>query len=151
MMVDEGVAIPDMSVEQTDWSAMNESVKQELIELTQQLLDGIANGDWEIYERLCDPSLTAFEAETRGQLVEGLPFHKYFFDLGRPETPRKTTICAPHVRLLGNDAAVVSYVRLVQRINRDGVPEIQRFEETRVWQRQDSQWIHVHFHRSMAS
>ncbi len=130
---------------------MSESVKQELLDLTQQLLDGIAVGDWVLYERLCDSSLTAFEAETRGQLVEGLSFHKYFFDLGRRETPHQTTICAPHVRLMGNDAAVVSYIRLGQRINRDGVPEIQRFEETRVWQRQDGRWLHVHFHRSITA
>ena len=128
---------------------MHASVEQELIDLTQQLLDGIANGDWELYERLCDPSLTAYEAESRGQLVEGLPFHKYFFDLERPATPCHTTICSPHVRLLGQDAAVVSYVRLVQQLDRSGVPGTQRFEETRIWQRQHCQWRHVHFHRSI--
>jgi calcium/calmodulin-dependent protein kinase (CaM kinase) II len=127
---------------------MYTSVEQELIDLTQQLLDGIANGDWELYEHLCDAGLTAFEGESRGHLVAGLPFHKYYFDLERPATPSHTTICAPHVRLLGQDAAVVSYIRLVQQIGRDGVPETQRCEETRIWQRQHGQWRHVHFHRS---
>ena len=127
------------------------STEQELIELTQQLLESIASGDWETYERLCDPSISAFEPEARGQLVEGLPFHKYFFDLGRPERPRNTTMCAPHVRLLGSDSAIVSYVRLHQTLDNDGAPVVQRYEETRVWQQQGGEWKHVHFHRSVSS
>jgi calcium/calmodulin-dependent protein kinase (CaM kinase) II len=30
--------------------------------------------------RLCDPHLTAFEPEALGNLVEGLEFHKFYFD-----------------------------------------------------------------------
>lgn len=63
------------------------TIEQQLVDLTQQLLESIAGGDWETYARLCDPSLSAFEPESSGQLVEGLLFHKYFFDLGRSETP----------------------------------------------------------------
>ena len=130
---------------------MDPTLQQQLIALTQRLLESIAQGDWPTYEQLCDPSLTAFEPEARGQLVEGLPFHKFFFDLGRRETPRNTTICSPHVRMLGAHAAIVSYVRLHQSLNSQGVPETQKFEETRVWQRHDGQWKHVHFHRSVSS
>jgi len=54
------------------------------------------------------------------------------------------------VRLLGNEAAIVSYVRLIQTVDGDGVPNVQRYEETRVWQRQDGEWKHVHFHRSIS-
>ena len=54
----------------------------------------------------------------------------------------------PHVRLLGPDAAVLSYVRLVQKLDAAGQPVIARSEETRVWQRIDGAWQHVHFHRS---
>jgi calcium/calmodulin-dependent protein kinase (CaM kinase) II len=57
---------------------VNMTIEQQLVELTQQLLESIAGGDWETYAQLCDPSLSAFEPESRGQLVEGLPFHKYF-------------------------------------------------------------------------
>lgn len=32
------------------------------------------------YRRLCDPHLTAFEPEAIGNLVEGLEFHKFYFD-----------------------------------------------------------------------
>jgi calcium/calmodulin-dependent protein kinase (CaM kinase) II len=130
---------------------MSEATRQQLIELTQQLLDSIASGDWTTYERLCDPTLTAFEPEACGQLVTGLLFHKFFFDRRERPTPHHTTMCAPHVRLLGADTAIVSYVRLHQGLNSDGRPATQRFEETRVWQRQDGQWKHVHFHRSTGS
>lgn len=130
---------------------MSDTTDKELIALTQQLLESIANGDWETYARLCDPSLSAFEPEARGQLVEGMAFHKYFFDLGRPKTPQHTTMCAPHVRRLGHDVAIVSYVRLHQKLDSDGAPVIRRHEETRVWQQQQGEWKHVHFHRSVTT
>ncbi len=135
---------------------MSDTIEQQLIALTQQLLESIADGDWETYARLCDASLSAFEPEARGQLVEGMAFHKYlfhkyFFDLGRPKTPQNTTMCAPHVRMLGHDVAIVSYVRLHQKLDSSGAPVIRRHEETWVWQQQQGEWKHVHFHRSVTT
>ena len=130
---------------------MLEATTQELLELTQELLDAIANGDWDVYRRLCDATLSAFEPEARGNLVEGLDFHRFYFELQTPEEPVQTTIVAPHVRLLGNDVAVVSYNRLVQTTSESGKPATLCFEETRVWQRQPQEWRHVHFHRSIGS
>jgi dihydrofolate reductase len=127
---------------------MSKDVKQELLDLTERLLASISQGNWDDYQLLCDPSITAFEPEARGQQVEGMAFHKYYFDLGGARTPKHVTICAPHVRLLGPDAAVVSYVRLVQYLDASGATQTSRSEETRVWQRLDGGWQHVHFHRS---
>jgi calcium/calmodulin-dependent protein kinase (CaM kinase) II len=121
--------------------------EQELLELNQRLLESIAHGDWATYQELCDPSLTAFEPEGKGQLIEGIPFHHFYFQLGGFQGPRQTTMCAPRVRLMG-DVAVVAYVRLNQRLGGDGTPVTAAFEETRVWQRQNGRWRHVHFHRS---
>jgi ketosteroid isomerase-like protein len=126
---------------------MSEPVVEELLRLNQRLLESIAAGDWAVYEELCDPSLTAFEPEAAGHLVEGLAFHRFYFDLGGARGPHHTTMCAPHVRVLG-DVAVVAYVRLNQRIGPDRSPVTVAFEETRVWQRQGGRWRHVHFHRS---
>src|SRR5262245_2363651 len=122
-------------------------METELIELTQKLLDAITTGDWATYQELCDPSLTAFEPESRGQLVAGLPFHKFYFDLGGFGGRRQTTLIAPNVRIMG-DVAIVAYVHLTQRTNPDGTPATQAFEETRVWQKRNGRWRHVHFHRS---
>ena len=123
---------------------------RQLLDLNERLLRSIAEGDWETYAELCDPTLTAFEPEARGQLAEGMKFHKFYFDLGGAAGPHNTTICAPHVRLLG-DAAVVCFVRLVQRLDSDGHPVSSRSEETRVWHRKHGVWRHVHFHRSMST
>jgi calcium/calmodulin-dependent protein kinase (CaM kinase) II len=122
----------------------------EVLALTRRLLDAIAAGDWPTYEELCAPDLTAFEPEACGQLVEGLAFHRFYFDLPARPAHRQTTLAAPRVRVLG-DVAVVTYVRLNQRAGPDGVPHEAAFAETRVWQRQDGRWRHVHFHRSVVS
>ena len=55
-------------------------------------------------------------------------------------------MASPHMRIMG-DVAVVSYVRLNQRVN-GGVPSMRAVAETRVWQKQGEHWKHVHFHRS---
>jgi calcium/calmodulin-dependent protein kinase (CaM kinase) II len=120
----------------------------ELLALSTKLLDSIAAADWDTYQTLCDSSITAFEAEARGHLVEGMPFHKFYFDLGKAKTPKLNTLSSPHVRLLGADAAVVSYVRLIQCLDGQGAVQTLKCEETRVWQRINGQWKHVHFHRS---
>lgn len=119
----------------------------ELLALTQRLLDCIQAADWETYEQLCDPTLTAFEPEAAGQLIGGLPFHKYYFDLGPSKAPRQTSICGPHVRVMG-DVAIVSYVRLTQKLDEAGRPVTASTMETRVWQKVSGTWKHVHFHRS---
>jgi calcium/calmodulin-dependent protein kinase (CaM kinase) II len=122
----------------------------ELLMLTQRLLESIATGDWATYQDLCDPGLTAIEPEAHGQLVEGMAFHRFYFDLGGVRGRHHTTMAAPHVRVMG-DVAVVAYVRLVQRVGPDGLPVTAAGAETRVWQRRDGRWRHVHFHRSTLS
>ena len=125
----------------------DQATVKHILDLNQRLLASIADGDWNTYAELCDPTLTAFEPEARGQLVEGMEFHHFYFGLGVIAGPHNTTICSPHVRLLG-DVAVVCYVQLVQRLDESGKPITVRSEETRVWQRQGTAWRHVHFHRS---
>ena len=129
---------------------MRDAVTQELLQLNQRLLDSIARADWTVYEELCDPSLSAFEPESRGQLVEGLPFHRFYFNLGGVKGEHNTTMASPHVRVMG-DVAVVAYVRLNQRVDGQGAPVVAAVAETRVWQRQGGRWRHVHFHRSPVS
>lgn len=120
-----------------------------LLELNQRLLESIVKGDWDSYQQLCDPAITCFEAEARGQLVEGLAFHRFYFALpGAGKGVKHVSMTAPHVRMLGDDAAVVSYIRLTQSLDAAGAPQTSRFEETRVWQRIAGHWKHVHFHRS---
>src|SRR5450631_4352735 len=99
---------------------MSESEK-ELVALTQRLLDCISSGDWVTYADLCDPSLTAIEPEAPGQVVVGLDFHKFYFDIGGVRGRHRTTMTDVSVRLMG-DGAVITYARLVQRLDADGKP-----------------------------
>ncbi len=50
--------------------------------MTEQLLEAINTGDFETYSKLCDPQITAFEPAALGNLVEGVDFHKFYFDNG---------------------------------------------------------------------
>ncbi len=127
-------------------------MKEKIIELTQKLLTSISQGDWETYVGLCDSSLTCFEPEARGHLVEGMDFHRFYFDqssgeVGQPS--QNTTISSPHVRMMGVNAAVISYVRLIQKFAPHSGHQTTQFEETRVWELQGDGWKHVHLHRSV--
>jgi calcium/calmodulin-dependent protein kinase (CaM kinase) II len=127
----------------------NGKTEAELVALTQRLLDAIAAGDYATYTELCDPSLTCFEPEALGGLVHGLEFHKFYFDLKRSGRTSNTTIVSAHVKLLGDNAAVVAYTRLVQSVSAEtGAPQTVASEETRVWEKKSGQWVNVHFHRS---
>src|SRR5438874_1220192 len=103
---------------------------EELLQLNQRLLDSIAAADWTTYESLCHGQLTCFEPETGGHFVVGLPFHKFYFDLGAGSQPRTTTMASPHVQMLGADAAIVCYTRLVQRVDPSDGPVTARSMET---------------------
>ncbi|XP_067010995.1 calcium/calmodulin-dependent protein kinase type II alpha chain isoform X3 [Anabrus simplex] len=127
--------------------------KQEIIKMTEQLIESINTGDFDAYTKLCDPHLTAFEPEALGNLVEGLDFHKFYFDnvLGKNCKAINTTILNPHVHLLGDDAACIAYVRLTQFMDKQGQAHTQQSEETRVWHKRENKWQNVHFHRSGVS
>ncbi|XP_041737821.1 calcium/calmodulin-dependent protein kinase type II subunit gamma isoform X7 [Coregonus clupeaformis] len=128
------------------------SRKQEIIKITEQLIEAINNGDFEAYTRICDPGLTSFEPEALGNLVEGMDFHKFYFEnlLSKNSKPVHTTILNPHVHLIGEDAACIAYIRLTQYIDSQGRPRSCQSEETRVWHRRDAKWLNVHFHCSGA-
>lgn len=74
--------------------------------------------------------MTAFEPESVGNLVAGMDFHRFYFEnLGGPslvnnaknnisKSSINTTILNPHVHVLGDEASVIAYIRLVQFIDK---------------------------------
>uniref|UniRef100_A0A8C9TS90 calcium/calmodulin-dependent protein kinase n=1 Tax=Scleropages formosus TaxID=113540 RepID=A0A8C9TS90_SCLFO len=124
--------------------------KQEIIKVTEQLIEAISNGDFESYAKMCDPSVTAFEPEALGNLVEGLDFHRFYFEnlWSKNSKPVHTTILNPHIHLIGEEAACIAYIRITQYIDTNGMPRTAQSEETRIWHRRDGKWQIVHFHRS---
>ncbi|XP_058491669.1 calcium/calmodulin-dependent protein kinase (CaM kinase) II beta 1 isoform X29 [Solea solea] len=150
--------IPSPALESSDSSnttVEDEDVKarkQEIIKITEQLIEAINNGDFEAYAKICDPGLTSFEPEALGNLVEGMDFHRFYFEnlLAKNNKPIHTTILNPHVHLIGEDAACIAYIRLTQFVDGQGRPRSSQSEETRVWHRRDSKWQNIHFHCSGA-
>uniref|UniRef100_A0A3B5QIB6 calcium/calmodulin-dependent protein kinase n=1 Tax=Xiphophorus maculatus TaxID=8083 RepID=A0A3B5QIB6_XIPMA len=125
--------------------------KQEIIKVTEQLIEAINNGDFEAYTKICDPGLTSFEPEALGNLVEGTEFHRFYFEnaLSKGKLPIHTILLNPHVHLIGDEAACIAYIRLTQYIDSNGMPRTMQSEETRIWHRRDSKWQNIHFHRSV--
>ncbi|XP_074855877.1 calcium/calmodulin-dependent protein kinase type II subunit gamma isoform X5 [Carettochelys insculpta] len=143
------------SMESCNTTAEDEDLKvrkQEIIKITEQLIEAINNGDFEAYTKICDPGLTSFEPEALGNLVEGMDFHKFYFEnlLSKNSKPIHTTILNPHVHVIGDDAACIAYIRLTQYIDGQGRPRTTQSEETRVWHRRDGKWLNVHYHCSGA-
>ncbi|XP_061199861.1 calcium/calmodulin-dependent protein kinase type II subunit delta isoform X13 [Neopsephotus bourkii] len=141
------------STESSNTTIEDEDVKarkQEIIKVTEQLIEAINNGDFEAYTKICDPGLTSFEPEALGNLVEGMDFHRFYFEnaLSKSTKPIHTIILNPHVHLVGDDAACIAYIRLTQYMDGSGMPKTMQSEETRVWHRRDGKWQNVHFHRS---
>nr|KAF6417979.1 calcium/calmodulin dependent protein kinase II beta [Rousettus aegyptiacus] len=100
--------------------------KQDIIKITEQLIEAVNNGDFEAY---------AFYFENL---------------LAKNSKPIHTTILNPHVHVIGEDAACIAYIRLTQYIDGQGRPRTSQSEETRVWHRRDGKWQNVHFHCSGA-
>ncbi|TRY88959.1 hypothetical protein DNTS_013331 [Danionella cerebrum] len=89
---------------------INKARKQEIIKVTEQLIESINNGDFEAYaERSEKPSLS------------------------KGNKPVHTILLNPHVHLIGEDAACIAYIRLTQYMDASGMPRTMQSEETRVW------------------
>merc|ERR1719412_2526506 len=84
--------------------------KTDIIRVTELILDAINSGDFETYTKLCDTNITAFEPEALGNLVEGIEFHRFYFDnfhslqAIKQSKTTNVTILNPVVHLLGDDA-----------------------------------------------
>ncbi|XP_028397188.1 calcium/calmodulin-dependent protein kinase type II subunit delta-like isoform X2 [Dendronephthya gigantea] len=136
-----------------DGDASKRDIEQDIIKLTQKMLTSITTGDFEAYSKLCDFSMTCFEPETKGNLVQGLEFHKFYMEnvFSKRTTPINTTLLTPFVHVLSEDSAAICYVRLTQYLDSSGMPFTLQSEETRVWQKKSGHWLCVHFHRSSQS
>ena len=136
------VPLPSMAFTERD---------REILAINQSMLESVAGGNWENYAQACSDDVSCFEAESEGHLVEGLPFHRYYFELpsdgSTPPSPVTVTMASPHLRWLHDDAVVLSYTRLTQKLQ-NGEPVTARCCETRIWQRLNNQWKQVHVHRS---
>lgn len=151
LLVDIRIVCPIKTCAQLSTNSQCSARRQEIIKMTEQLIESITTGDFDAYTKICDPHLTAFEPEALGNLVEGMDFHKFYFDnavLGKNCKAVNTTILNPHVHLLGEDAACIAYVRLTQYMDKQGVAHTHQSEESRVWHKRDNKWQNVHFHRS---
>ena len=129
-------------------------VHQEIVDVTCELMTSIYEGDYGTYVRLCDDNMTCFEPETSGNLISGMPFHKYYFDnllgdLNGRFGPLHTTIVNPHVVMLSEGSAYICYNFLIQMLQGSQWVTVQR-TETRIWKHEDGVgWRSLHFHKSI--
>ncbi|NWY98290.1 KCC2D kinase, partial [Loxia curvirostra] len=134
--------------------------KQEIIKVTEQLIEAINNGDFEAYTKICDPGLTSFEPEALGNLVEGMDFHRFYFENGKysifiSEASSEVLFFSGFcyrcfsVCFFSAHSHITGHLRGQRRyMDGSGMPKTMQSEETRVWHRRDGKWQNVHFHRS---
>ncbi|NXF57780.1 KCC2D kinase, partial [Ciccaba nigrolineata] len=128
--------------------------KQEIIKVTEQLIEAINNGDFEAYTKICDPGLTSFEPEALGNLVEGMDFHRFYFENGKHSffisvnlhLGRKVWFFSEFCYMCFSVCFCCTYSHIIGHLG--GMPKTMQSEETRVWHRRDGKWQNVHFHRS---
>ncbi|NWV28484.1 KCC2D kinase, partial [Origma solitaria] len=126
--------------------------KQEIIKVTEQLIEAINNGDFEAYTKICDPGLTSFEPEALGNLVEGMDFHRFYFENGKhsffiSESSSCVLLFSAFCCRCFSVCFCSAHSHFTEHL-RDGMPKTMQSEETRVWHRRDGKWQNVHFHRS---
>uniref|UniRef100_A0AAZ3PZ97 calcium/calmodulin-dependent protein kinase n=1 Tax=Oncorhynchus tshawytscha TaxID=74940 RepID=A0AAZ3PZ97_ONCTS len=148
-------SFPQESIESTNTTIEDEDVKarkQEIIKVTEQLIESINNGDFEAYAKICDPGLTSFEPEALGNLVEGHDFHRFYFDnaLSKGSKPVHTILLNPHVHLIvGERSSASPTIRLSQYMDAGDASSTMQ-SESPVWLRSLSlgKWQNIHFHQS---
>ncbi|KAF1562736.1 Calcium/calmodulin-dependent protein kinase type II delta chain, partial [Eudyptes schlegeli] len=125
--------------------------KQEIIKVTEQLIEAINNGDFEAYTKICDPGLTSFEPEALGNLVEGMDFHRFYFENGKHSffisvNLHLITFFSEVCYMCFSVCFCCAHPHIIGHLG--GMPKTMQSEETRVWHRRDGKWQNVHFHRS---
>ncbi|KAF1500669.1 Calcium/calmodulin-dependent protein kinase type II delta chain, partial [Eudyptula minor] len=127
--------------------------KQEIIKVTEQLIEAINNGDFEAYTKICDPGLTSFEPEALGNLVEGMDFHRFYFENGKQsffhlrESSSEYYFFSEFCYMCFSVCFCCAHPHIIGHLGY-GMPKTMQSEETRVWHRRDGKWQNVHFHRS---
>ena len=71
---------------------------EEVLAATRRLLDAVAAADWKTYKELVADDITCFEPEAQGQLVAGLPFHKFYFDLAGETSKGTSHVKNSHIK-----------------------------------------------------
>ncbi|ETE71985.1 Calcium/calmodulin-dependent protein kinase type II subunit alpha, partial [Ophiophagus hannah] len=120
--------------------------KQEIIKVTEQLIEAISNGDFESY------TIELIKIYFK-KILEAAFISLTFFPSAvwsRNSKPVHTTILNPHIHLMGDESACIAYIRITQYVDTSGIPRTAQSEETRIWHRRDGKWQIVHFHRSGA-
>ena len=91
---------------------------------------------------MCDPSVTAFEPEALGNLVEGLDFHRFYFENCKPPSPTPLRLpCSPEREENHINATELKYIPLravlifvhIVKQEKTAVPVLVMRLETLMW------------------
>lgn len=144
-----GKSTPSEATVQEDDSGSHTAEEKEIVQMTQRLINSIADKDYMEYSKLCTEDMTCFEPEACAQLVTGMEFHKFYFDyLPASTSAVQQSMITPKVQMLGDSAAYCAFIRLIQTVDKEGVAHSVTIPETRIWQKLDGEWKCVHSHRS---
>ena len=119
--------------------------EQEIYDITIELLHTIRKGDVEKYKLLSSDTLTAIEPESNGNIIKGLDFHLFFLKNTSP-IEYHLELVNPIIKVNG-DSAYIAYTLINSGLVGDEF-ELQSFNETRIYFKEEGNWKMTHFHRS---
>ena len=128
--------------------SLSSKAEDELIAINRSLLTAIGGGDFATYKSLVDENATCIEPETSKQIISGLAFHKFYFDLPSDPSvksePKNTSMADVHCKVVGK-LGYLTYNRVTQVGVKTNVAQ-----ETRCWEKNENgAWKMTHFHKSV--
>jgi hypothetical protein len=123
----------------------NKEEEKEILMRNGLLLDAIVHFDHDGYRSLTHESLLGIDLQ--GKVLDGNDIPGYHLE---GTHLMNVSMVSPSVRFLSKWAAVVSYIRIDQVVRGRRSQTIEG-RETRVWEKQDGNWINCHYHQTIVA
>jgi hypothetical protein len=123
----------------------NKEEEKEILMRNGLLLNTIVHFDHDGYRSLTHESLLGIDLQ--GKVLDGNDIPGYHLE---GTHLMNVSMVSPSVRFLSKGAAVVSYIRIDQVV-RGRRSQTIKGRETRIWEKQDGNWINCHYHQTIVA
>ncbi len=127
--------------------AEEEKAKEEVLEISRQMLDAMYTANPEVHQKHSAEDMSSYEWYIAPQRIDGLDFQLALIAGGGNGNSSRLDMLTPRVQVYG-DTAIVNYTLLKTTLGADTPPHFSTMNETRVFVKLDGLWKMVHLHKS---